>query len=376
MTLRIREVTGDKKGRRAFLDLPDVINADDPHWVTPLRDEMSKLIDPKKNPALKHMDHALFLAERNGRPVGRISAHVDHRHNQTHGETTGMFGFFDCHEDEAAAAALVDTAREWVKQRGMTHLRGPNSWSMHEYTGCLVDGFGAPPAILMNHNPPYYDGLLKGAGLGKKMDLFAWRFQADTFPETVYDFYQQAMEHEELTFRDVDKKDFDRDLRIVFDVFNAAWADNWGFYPISEEEIQAAAGDLKLIFDPELSYIVEVKGEPAAVCVCVPNITEGLKGLKGKLLPFGWAKLLWRLKVKGLRSARLMILGIKPEHRGELSAHMLMGMYGLLNERAMAKGIEWGELSWTLENNDAINQSISLTNAEQYKTYRIYETEV
>lgn len=376
MSVTIRDVTADRRGRRTFMALPDVVNAGDPNWVTPLQDEMRKLIDPKKNPALRHMDHALFLAQRDGRPVGRISAHVDHRHNQAHDEKTGMFGFFDCHDDEEAATALVQTAKEWVKGQGMERLRGPNSWSMHEYTGALVDGFDAPPAILMNHNPPYYDGLLKKAGLDKAMDLYAWKFIADSFPETVYDFYQEAMAHPELTFRDVDMKDFDRDLRIVFDVFNDAWADNWGFYPISEEEIQAAAGDLKLIFNPRLSYIVEVKGEPAAVCVCVPNLPEGLKGMKGKLFPFGWAKLLWRLKVKGLRSARLMILGIKPEHRGDLSAHMLMGMYGKLNEEAKKIGVEWGELSWTLENNDAINNSISLTNAERYKTYRIYETEV
>lgn len=370
MGVRVRPVEGRADLRR-FIDLPYRLHRDEPNWVPPLRMEVRKALDPRRNPFFGHADTRLMLAQRDGQVVGRITAHVDHRHNERHGERTGMFGFFEAPDDPEVAGALVDAAKDWVREQGMQRMQGPYSWSMHEYVGALVDGFDTPPAIMMGHNPPYYDALLQGAGLAKAKDLYAFRFQAGGFPPHVQGLYDDLRDDPAVTVRNVDMRRFEQELRTVFEIYNEAWAENWGFVPIAEEEIHGIAKDLKMIVDPGLALIAEIEGEPVGMAIAVPNLPEAIHDLNGRLGPFQAAKLMWRLR-RGLTSARLMLLGIRPQYRGMHSMAILIKLYGRLNENGMARGVEWGELSWTLEDNQKINESIRMTGAEHYKTYRIY----
>jgi len=360
-----------RQDRRRFIDVPYRLHKDLPNWVAPLRMETRKTLDPHRNPFFRHADTEMFLAKRDGRAVGRITAQVDHRHNERHGERTGMFGFFEAPDDPTVAAALVDAAQDWVRDQGMDRLQGPYSWSMHEYLGTLVHGFDTPPAIMMGHNPAYYDGLLQAAGLAKVKDLYAFRFRAGGFPDHVRTLYEELRDDPAVTVREIDMTRFEDELRIVFEIYNEAWADNWGFVPIAEEEIRGIAKDLKQIVDPGLALIAEIEGEPVGMAIAVPNVNEAIHDLDGRLGPVAMTKLLWRLK-RGLRTARLMLLGIRPEYRGMHSMAILIKLYGRLDEHGLRTGIEWGELSWTLEDNHKINESIRMTGAEHYKTYRIY----
>jgi hypothetical protein len=273
------------------------------------------------------------------------------------------------------------TALQPRPRHGDQHAPGPGDLGQpavqpDEPLGVLVDGFDSPPFLLMNHNPAYYDALLKQAGLQKKKDLLAFRFHVKNAPEHVRTEHAAAEANPRLKIRHVDLKKFEEELGVVVDIYNKAWKDNWGFSPITRAELRATAKGLKPIVDPDFVLIASVDGEPAGMAVAVPNVNEAIRDLDGRLLPLGWARLLWRLKVRHPRTARLLLVGILPEHRGEMSRAILMGLYGRLITVAERKGYAWGELSWTLEDNDAINRSIERTGSKHYKTYRIYESTV
>jgi hypothetical protein len=358
--------------RRAFMDLPYRLFADDANWVPPLKLQMAEQFDEKRHAFLRHARYRLFLAERDGQVVGRISAHYE----EPSQNGTGSFGWFDCADDPEAAKALVKAARGWLKEQGKSRMQGPYSWNMHEPIGVLIEGFDSPNFLLMNHNPAYYDKLLAGAGLKKRKDLLAFRFEVRNAPEHVLAEHAEAERNPRLKIRHVDLKRFEEELGVVIQIYNTAWKDNWGFSPITPAELRATAKGLKPIVDPEFVLIAEVDGIPAGMAVAVPNVNEAIRDLRGRLAPFGWLRLLWRLKVRRPKTARLLLVGILPEHRGEMSRAILMGLYGRLITVAKRKGYEWGELSWTLEDNDAINRSILRTGSERYKTYRIYEAKV
>ncbi len=371
MTLRAEPVESDPD-RRRFLELPYRLNRDDPNWIPPLRMQMKEQLDTKRHPFLRHARARLFLAKQDGKTVGRISAHYDPRHDSD----TASFGFFDCVDDPGAARQLVDAATSWVREEGRARMQGPYCWTSHEPLGVLVKGFDSPPMLMMNHNGEHYDALLKGAGLEKKKDLFAYRFTVGGMPQNVIDEYEATKSQDRLVFRNVDLKKFEEELGVIVSIYNEAWKDNWGFSPITRSELRATAKGLKPIADPDYILIAELDGEPAGMAVAVPNVNEAIADLDGRLLPLGWARLLWRLKVQGTQTARLMLVGILPKHRGPWSRAILTGLYGRLHEAGKRKGLQWGELSWTLEDNQAINRSIERTGSEHYKTYRIYETQV
>lgn len=371
MTLQIVRAETPQQ-RKEFIEFPYRLHKDDPKWIAPLRMQIKEQFDEKHHPFLRRARTQLLLAERDGKTVGRITAHHDPAQNSK----TGMFGFFECTNDPEAAAGLLDAAKAWLKEEGRSRIQGPYSWTTHEPVGVLVDGFDDPPMLMMNHNPNYYDPLLRSTGLEKKKDLWAYRFDVDNMPQQVIDAYKATEAEPRLTIRPVDLKEFEAELGIVVSIYNEAWKDNWGFSPITQRELRATAKGLKPIVDPELVLIAELDGEPAGMAVAVPNLNEAITGLNGRLLPFGWARLLWRLKVQGTKTARLMLMGIRPEHRGEWSRAILMGLYGRLHEVGKRKGLQWGELSWTLEDNDAVNKSIQRTGSKHYKTYRIYEAPV
>jgi hypothetical protein len=360
---------------KKFIRLPWKIYKNDPAWTPPLLMERKEFLDPKKNPFFEHAEVALFLAEKDGEPVGRISAQVDHLHNETHKERTGFFGLFECIDDPDVASALLNNAGGWLKTRGMDRIRGPFSFSINEEVGIVVKGRENPPFVLMAHSAPYYEKLLEGWGLKKLKDFYCWRYDSSRpVPEAAMQLAEEARKYPGLTIREVNPKTLEQDVRILIDVFNSAWSKNWGFVPLTENEIKKAAKDFKLLLEPKLALIAEVNGVPAAISLALPNLNEAIKDLNGRLFPCGLPTLLYRIKRKKIRSARLILLGIKKEFRkDELGAGLSVLLYVEKHRRSQELGHWGGELSWTLEDNQKINFGIEMMGGEHYKTYRVYE---
>jgi hypothetical protein len=372
MALEIREtpIGGNVK---EFLNVVDYIYRGDPNYVRPLDMDMKDRLSPK-NPFFEHGEGVLFTAHRNGWCVGRVTAQIDREHLSRHRDDVGFFGFLDTVDDEEVAKQLLEAAGKWLRARGMQRIRGPLSLSINEEIGCLVEGFDTPPMILMQHHRPYQGGLIEKAGFEKVKDAFAWRYTVGDVPERARKAHDEIEAMPEVTARHVDMKNLDAEMRTIMDVFNDAWSENWAFVPFTERELSKMAADLKLIAIPELSYIAEVDGEPVAVALALPNVNELIRDLKGKLGPMGLPKLLWRLKVVGPRTARLAILGIRKKLRNQRKyAALSIYLYTKMNAAGKRLGIEWGELSWTLEDNAPVNVAIKMMGGKVYKKYRIYE---
>jgi hypothetical protein len=259
----------------------------------------------------------------------------------------------------------------------MKKMRGPLSLSINEEMGCLIEGFETPPMILMPHHREYQGGLIEQAGLAKLKDVFAWRYTVGNVPKRAEKAMTDVEALPEVKLRHVDKKNVERDVRVIMDVFNDAWSDNWGFVALTENELRKMASELKPILMPELTYIAEIDGEAAAVSLALPNVNELIPDLHGKLFPLGLPKLLYRLKVKGPKSARLIILGIRKKFRGVKKYGGLSAcLYAKMHHSAEKIGVTWGELSWTLEDNHPVNVGIKFMGGEIYKKYRVYEREL
>ncbi|MBK6692401.1 MAG: hypothetical protein IPG50_09380 [Myxococcales bacterium] len=359
---------------KAFLGVVDSIYASDKSYVRSLDFDLSERLHPKKNPFFEHGDATLFTAHRNGQCVGRISASVDHEHLDRHKDATGFFGFLDTVEDQEVVTMLLRAAEDWLRGRGMKTVRGPFSLSINEEIGCLVEGFDSSPMIMMPHHRPYQGGLIEGAGYTKAKDVFAWKYVVGALNTRTKRAHQEVQAMPEVTCRTLSPKDLDRDVTLVTDIFNDAWAENWSFVPFTRNEVRKMAKDFKLILEPELTRIAFIDGEPAAVAVALPNINELIPDLNGKLLPLGFAKLLYRLKVQGPKTARLVILGIRKKFRfNRKYAPLSVFLFGELHESGKRIGIQWGELGWTLEDNGPVNAAIRVMGGEVYKKYRVYE---
>lgn len=363
-----------KKELSSFIRFPWKIYQHDPLWVPPLIAEEKKRFSRKKNPFFEHAEAHYFLAWKGKEIVGRISAHIDSLHNQTHQEKVGFFGFFESIPDPAIATALLDQAALWLKSKGIEKIRGPISFSINEEAGALVDGFEYPPFVMMPHNPRYYLEFYEQWGLTKAKDLYCWKYDSSRpVPEAAHQIADVVKSYPGLTVREVSPKTLEKDVRILLDVFNEAWKNNWGFVPLTESEIKKAAKDFKMILEPKLALIAEVNGEPAAISLAIPNLNEAIRDLNGRLFPFGFFKLLYRIKRKKIRSARLILLGIRKKFRGDILGGLSVLLYVEKHRRSNELGHWGGELSWTLEDNEKINTGISLMGGEHYKTYRIYE---
>jgi len=372
MPLEIRETPVGGK-LNDFLNVVDYVYRGDPSYVRPLDMEMKDRLS-LKNPFFEHAEGVIFTAHRNGWCVGRITAQIDREHLARYKDDVGSFGFLDTIDDADVAKALLDAASNWLRARGMKTIRGPLSLSLNDEMGCLVDGFDTPPMIMMPHHRQYQGGLIEQAGFSKLKDAYAWRYHVGDVPPRVRKAHDDIEAMPEVKSRHVDMKNLDADLRIIMDVYNDAWNDNWGFVAQTERELSKMAADLKLIAFPELSYITEIDGEPAAVALALPNLNELIKDLKGKLGPLGLPKLIWRLKVVGPHTARLIILGIKKKFRGHRKYAALSAyLYAKMNAAGKRLGLEGGELSWTLEDNAPVNTGIKLMGGKIYKTYRLYE---
>lgn len=361
-----------KKELKAFIHLPERIYADDPAWVPPLWMDQPKIFSKTKNPFFEHGDGEFFAAWRGDTIVGRITAQVDHLHNERYNERTAFFGFFESENDPAIAKALLDTAIQWARDRGFSLIRGPFSFGINGIAGVVIKGHEFPPYLEMAHTPPYYQTLLEDYGFEKAKDLIAWRYGVEDDPmEGVQAIADWVEGHDDLTVRTLRMDHFEEDLRIVLEIFNEAWQNNWGYVPLTEKEIKALADEMKLVADPRLIFIAEIDGEPAAVSLTVPNVNQVLHRSRGAGLVGQTARTLWDIKVKkNIDTARLIILGIRPKFRGRKLSILL---YCKTHWTGKQIGMKQAELGWTLEDNDKINSGITLMGGDPYKTFRVYD---
>ena len=370
LDIRQAPMGGDSKD---FLDVVSYIYKGDANYIRPLDQELKDRLNPKKNPFFEHGEGVFFTAHRNGKCVGRISAQIHREHLDRYKDATGFFGFMDTIEDEDVARALLERAEAWLRAKGMKEIRGPLSLNMNEELGCLVEGFDTPPYVMMPHHLQYQGALIEKAGYTKLKDFFAWSYLVGELNTRTKRAYEDFKKMPEVTTRTVSLKNLDRDVELLVDIFNDAWSDNWGFVPFTRNEVKKMASDFKLLLMPEITCIVAIDGEPAGVAVAIPNLNEMIRDVDGKLFPFGLPKLLYRLKVKGPRSARLVLLGIRKKWRHVRKyAAMSAYMYAEMNEGGKRLGIKCGELGWTLEDNGAMNAGIKMMGGKQYKRYRVY----
>ncbi|MDX2479019.1 MAG: N-acetyltransferase [Desulfuromusa sp.] len=362
-------------GRRLlqrFIDLPWSLYARDPCWVPPLRAERKWHLS-SKNPYFAHADFQAWIACRGERTVGRISAQVDQLHLQRYHDATGFFGLLESEDNAETFHALFKVAEEWLRHKGMQRIRGPFSLSINDECGLLIEGFDSPPPIMLAHALPYYGLRVEEQGFVKEQDLLAYR----THPEVSPPRHLEALAKRaagRVKIRTMRRDRFNEELDIIRDIFEDAWSENWGFIPFTSAEFSELGKNLKFLVDAESVRIAEVDGDPAGMIVMFPNINEMIKDLNGHLLPFGWLKLLWRLKVVGAKSARIPLMGVRRRYQGtRLGATLALMLISPLHERARKLGIKEVDMSWILEQNQGMRKIIDSVGSVAYKRYRIYQ---
>lgn len=348
----------------------------DPNWVPPLIMDRKKLLDTKNNPLYTHTDIQCFIAVESNKIVGRIAAIYNRNHLKTHNDGVGFFGFFECIDNQEIANALIDTAKQWVKAKGCTSLRGPVNPTLNDETGLLVEGFDSSPIMLMCYNPPYYERLLLKCGLEKAKDLYAYYINFDTYmTEKMIRVQAMIRERNGITIRKMDLKNktqFKKDVEFLRDIYNQAWQPNWGFVRMTDAEFDYLANDLKQIANGNLILLAEVKGKPAGFVVALPNVNDALKHNKSGALLTG----VWHLltKLKKTNWGRLPIMGVLPEFQ---KTGLDAVLYHDIGVEAKKLNIFHWEASWILEDNVMMNRAMTESmNGKRYKTYRLYETGV
>ena len=376
MSVVVREIAGAKDFKR-FVDVPHGVYRDDPDWVPPLRGDALKMFDAKRNPFFLHADGAFWLAERDGRPVGRICAAVNRLHLDLHKDGAGNFGALEAIDDPEVFAALLARAEDWLRARGMAKAVGPYTVSINDEIGILVEGFGTKPSLMMAHTPRYYPARLEAAGYAKAKDVLAYRCavgpRTDAFAQRFARAQARMRGRERLSVRVMDPKRFADEIRLALDIYNDAWRGNWGFVPVTEDEAKALTHALKPVLDPRGVVFGMIDGAEKGVLIGVPNVNELTADLDGRLFPTGLPKLLWRLWRRPPKSARVMLAGVREDWRHtQLGMALPPMMVAKVIEGGKAYGIEDVELSWVLEDNAP---SIALCSAvgDLAKRYRIYE---
>ncbi len=354
-----------------FIRFPHQVYRDNPNWVAPLDSDEKTRLTPGKNPYFEHAEAAYFLARENGRDVGRIAATVDRNYDATHGERQTAFGFLEA-ESAKAVEALIRAAERWGRERGAQVMRGPMNFTTNDDCGLLIQGFDEPPMILMPYNPPTYAAWLESAGMRKAKDLYAFRVPVPPTPEEgmpqITRVGKLAAKRHGVKIRPIEMKKFDEELGRVKEIYNSAWEKNWGFVPMTEHEIDHMAAQLKPAVVPDLALFAEIEGKTAGVMLAVPDVNVALRPLRGKLFPFGIARLLWTLP--RIRTFRVMALGVKADFRKRGVEAALIHYACLFTAR---RGYHSCEVGWTLEDNDLVNSVIEASGGTHTKTYRIYE---
>ena len=359
----------DRRSSRRFLEFPYDHYRHDPYWVPPLRLDQKKLFDPAKHPFFRHADTRRFLALRDGRVVGRIAAIVDHNYNQFHGQAYGMFGFFECVDDQVVADALLGAARDWLRRQGTVAILGPVAPSTNYECGLLVEGFDSAPFVMMPYNPPYYADLIERAGLRKAKDLYAYTASPYTDQgNKIERVAERAMRGSGIHIRPIRMKEFPAEVERIWGIYNAAWERNWGFVPVTKEEFDFLAAEMKPLVIPDLLLIGEVEGRPVGFAMALPDVNQALRHAGGRLFPLGLFKILYHQRF--IRSCRVLTLGVIQEYR---TTGVAAGFYAALNRAAAALQYRDCESSWVLEDNVLMNRSLLALGARRYKMYRIYE---
>lgn len=356
-----------------FIRVPMRLGAGDPNYIPPLILERGESLTAKGNPFFQHADVQFWLAVKDGRDVGRISAQIDHLNPQTKAGV-GHFGMIAAEDDAEVFAALFAAAEAWLKAKGCTTAIGPVNLSTNEEVGLLVEGHDTPPMFMMSHDPRYTPGRIEGAGYAKAKDIFAYTCSvADDLPAPLLRRLRKGLP-EGVTLRTLEMKRLNEEVQTLTGILNDAWSGNWGFTPTTEAETKALATTLSLLIDARLAWFAEIDGEPAGFMILLPNINEAIADLKGKLFPFGFAKLLWRLKVKGPKTGRVPLMGVKRKFANSLRGQMLpFHLIDAVAQAARKQGYERYELSWILEDNLAMRRICDAGGAKVYKTYRLYE---
>lgn len=362
-----------KKDLMDFIKLPWKIYKNDPYWVPPLIMDRKKILSKDKNPFFKHAEAEYFLAKRNNEVVGRISAIKNGLHNKEHNDKVGFFGFFECENIQDTANKLFDSAKDWLKTKNLSPMRGPANPSSNDEYGLLVDGFEDSPRLLMTYNPKYYIELIDNYGFKKAKDLYAYKLENKKVisSEKLERVQEIAKKRSGIKVRQLDMKNFKRELENFKDVYNKTWEPNWGFVPMTDEEIDAMAKDLKPLVEPSLVLFGEINNKIVGFALVMLDYNEIFKRMNGKLFPFGFIKLM--TQKKKIKWSRIIVLGVLPEYqRKGLDAVF----YWEIVNRAHDIGIDLGEASWVLEDNEMMKRGAEVMNGELYKTYRIYEKEI
>ena len=373
-SLTVRPVSGRRDLRR-FVKTPFSIHRDHPQWVPPLVLDRMKFLNRSKNPYFDHAEVELFIAERDGEPVGRISVQIDSRWDEYRGGNDGQFGFFETIDDPEVAGALLDAGCNWLTSRGREKVYGPMDFTSNDEIGILIEGFEHRPVILEPWHPPYYQRLIEGAGFGKAMDLLMWHLEMGKlqkgleFHPAIHEAAQKSLDEHDITIRSMKKSDMAGEIGRFHEVYNEAWGDNWGFVPITDDEVEFHAASLKLILDEDWAMIAETgDGEVVGAALTLPDINQVLAKMNGRLLPLGWWKFL-----RGKRNidvVRILALGVKQkwQHTGVAAA-----LYVRHIQTTDPDGVMTGEAGWILETNEPMNRALEGMGGVVDKKFRIYE---
>ena len=370
----VRQITA-KADRKAFVEVAYALNLADPNWVPPLKAEIRSLIDPKENPWFGHAEAAFFLAERGGEPVGRISAQVDALVQVHMAEGLGQWGMFEA-ADEAAAYALLGAAEAWLKGKGMTRSMGPFSLGIWDEPGLLIKGHDHKPMVMMGHNKAEYQHWVESAGYAGVKDLFTYDLPVDVpFPPIVQRIVASGERNPRIRIRDVDKSRFDEEAALLLSILNEAWSENWGFIPLTDAEVAYVGKKLKPIVLNDMIKVAEYDGEPVAFMMSVPDINEFIVDLKGELFPFGWLKLLWRLKRMRPKGGRVPLMGVlRKLHATRLASQLAFMMIEYIRRAGNGHyGICRAEVGWVLDDNGPMISIAEAIESKNNRTYRIYE---
>ena len=370
--IEIREVAG-KQALKTFIRIPWSIYQNDPNWIPPLLFERKEAFSDK-HPFFRHAVWRAWIAYLDGVPAGRISAQIDDLHQQRYNNKTGFFGLIEAPDDAEVFSALFGTAENWLRDNGMRQIQGPFNLGINQEVGILVEGFDTPPCVMTSHSPRYYGAAIEGCGYQPAQDLLAYELgiHSYTSPASMQDLIERNSDR--VKVRQLDRKNSGAEFEMMRDIFNDAWKNNWNFVPFTQEEFSTIGKELLMVVPNGFFQIAEIDGHPAAFIVLLPDINSAIADLNGRLLPFGWAKLLWRLKVRFPKVCRIPLMGVREKYQntifGPTMAYMLIE--SVIGPGLARKG-ETVEMSWILESNKATRNMIEKFGGKITKRYRMYE---
>lgn len=371
MSVVVRPVDS-RRDRREFIELPFRLHASSAQWVPPLRLERRLFLSPRFNAFFEHGEAQLLLAERDGRVVGRVSAHIDRAYNDHHGAAWGWFGFFEVEQDQEAAEALLAAAEAWLRERGMERMVGPADFTMLDESGIVIEGHERAPMARQPWHPPYYQRLVEAAGMVKAIDLYMWELEIsdrEKMLPVMFELAAAAREQHGVTLRKMSRRRLRAELDLFGELYNAAWKRNWGFVPLSKADLDHYAQELQLVYAREWFMVAEKDGVPIGIAITVPDVNQVLRRMNGRLLPLGW----WRFlrKARTIDRVRVGFLGVRPEFQHTGVAALLYVEH--FDQSAAHPLIKGGEMGWILETNDAMNRGMEAMNGRIVKRYRVYE---